>query len=173
MKMNLAAMLCVSLLVIAACDTPTASADNRFEIACQDAVRKRLKSPASFQLARLTNVSVPITYSDHEKAVINARAKKLHDRRDAGTITSKEETELLSLVLKKDGILKTESGQGPWLLSAIVEYDAQNGFGALIRGIATCEYEASHGKFNEFADEDEIMVDGKTYTDWLINQASQ
>ena len=147
----------------------------RFEIACVEALKKRLKSPSSFALIEKTDVSKEISISNEEEKALRARFSELLAKDKEKTLASEEKLELARMSLKIAGLndVKHGRGEGEKLLSLIIEYDAHNGFGVLIRSTQRCEYNAPLGTFSSYADHDDVLINGKTYTDWLIEQVKR
>ena len=175
LKLELCVIIGIFSLVLSGCNSESIQKDKdflRFETACIEALKKRLKSPSSFQLINKTDVSKKVIVSGEDEKVLRARYSELIAKDKETTLTQKEDLELARMDLKILGLndVKNGRGEGAKLLSVIVEYDAQNAFGALIRGIERCEYNAPLGDFGSYADHDDVLIGGKTYTDWLIER---
>ena len=59
-----------------------------------------------------------------------------------------------------------EHGGGVSFL-VVIEYDAQNSFGASLRDTSLCSHDSYGGEFGEYDDEDDVLIDGQKYLDWL------
>ncbi|WP_140984779.1 hypothetical protein [Asticcacaulis tiandongensis] len=105
---------------------------------CEDEFKKRLKSPISYlRYSEKTSINVSSQYG-YEKSCRGDWCK-------GKTITIKE-------------------GDKRW--NSIIEYDASNSFGAMIRGRYECDYFG-----NDFSNETNLLIDGMTPSEYSYQSA--
>ncbi|MBC7280011.1 hypothetical protein [Hoeflea sp.] len=112
---------------------------------CEDVLKRRLKSPSSYKRVKM--------WPSEKSLSAEQYAVEKPDMADS------------SYGLKK--LADIESGAlKPVLRQVLIEYDAQNGFGAAIRGAAKCSYVADSS--NDRILGIMVRINGKTHTDWLV-----
>ena len=161
-------LILIGAIVLTGCDSLTGSSKDftRFETACSEALKKRLKAPSTFELVKTTDVSKPI---DFDLDLIKARLKEF-DARKSYSLLSYEQLERANLTAKLARLNAAEDGDSYIQLSIIIEYDSQNSYGALLRGTSRCEYESWNGAFSDSKTYNDVLIDGQEYTDWLIGK---
>lgn len=116
---------------------------------CSEALKLRLKTPATFSLAK------------------SFRDDRLVDVDEFMEVAGKDSE------FERNN-LKLDVAQGKIRLSILTlhfSYDAQNGFGALVRSSAKCEAASEDGVTPRGADPMfNFRIDGETYLDWLKTQ---
>ncbi|WP_084398272.1 hypothetical protein [Henriciella aquimarina] len=137
----------------------------KFQSACVDAIKKRLKAPSTFELIEAT--------ADHQKVplpaeqVIRAELESLEDRDDI-------DSRVRQARLRSD-LARATSGEQykATNLRLYIEYDAQNSMGVPLRGAVICTVEG--GPNGEFSADDgwNVEIDGETHTDWIVNQVKR
>ncbi|THK35637.1 hypothetical protein EHS39_23705 [Ensifer sp. MPMI2T] len=121
--------------------------DSEMVTACEASLQKRLRSPSEYKRFEIT--------SYEEKLDRAAFSRYLTDDK-------------VGAVFREAQLREFDRGTlDPTLFSLFISYDAPNAFGTPIRGIARCEYMNARGD-DSGASEHDVMIDGKTYTDWLI-----
>lgn len=140
-----------ALLPLAGCDW----FGDAFVDACEDVLKERLKSPSSY------------------KRISTFESSQLLDEREyAEYLTTRGESEAVqewAMKEFKSGSIK------PTNFSILIEYDADNSYGAAIRGYATCTYISDYGrrpedrKLAKFI----VQVDGENSIEWLRQQLQQ
>ncbi|MGJ8558936.1 MAG: hypothetical protein ACSHX3_01740 [Litorimonas sp.] len=161
-------LISATSVMIAACTPPTP--DQSFQDSCIESIKQRLKSPTSFLLLASTDVSKPL---DSSTEVRDWRSKlgALIDQAEQRDLTIEEKLEQNNLALKLNQASQETAGrQVAKKYELIIEYEAQNSFGASIRDYSTCEYEGWTGQFNPDLHSDNILIDGQTNFDLLIKQ---
>lgn len=143
---------------------------DKFVHACESSLIKRLKSPSTFSLIKITDISEPLD-TQPDLIVWRDRSQELRQISEKRELTNSERLEETRLILKIDAARKAVSGDlSPTKLAAVLEYDAQNSFGTMLRSFAICEFKAWHEEFDATYHSDNVKIDGYTYTDWLLNQ---
>jgi len=178
MKIN--KLLLTTTIVLAGCDVGTITNDKntdlkRFETACVEAIKKRLKSPSSFQFIKTTDISEPIAVANEEMQALRVRlrdGREEYKRMNLKENPTLEESKALLEYARAEAKFANlyANQEDAMLFSILVEYDAQNSFGAMLRGIESCEYTSWGGSFDNRLDYDDVLIDGKTYTNWLLDQ---
>lgn len=116
---------------------------------CEEAIKKRLRSPSSYKRIELTRSERFLTEEEYKARLDRENSSDILKEMDMTSFRTKEIS--------------------PKEISLFVEYDAPNGFGVPIRGHSECTYISERG-----ADPDSylyVSVDGKTNTEWLMQQA--
>ena len=78
-------------------------------------------------------------------------------------IAEEENLERLKLTLKSNAALHG----GGVSFGVLIKYDADNSFGASLRDEKICSHDSFTGEFGEYDDEDDVLIDGQKYLDWL------
>lgn len=139
---------------------------SKFERSCITALKKRLKSPSSFKLVNTTNFTTAMTFSEQETQEIRERLIELSERERSGeNLPAEEDLELLKLSLKSNAALHG----GGVSFGVLIKYDADNSYGASLRDEKICSYDSFTGEFGEYDDEDDVLIDGQKYLDWLLH----
>jgi len=117
--------------------------------ACEEALKARLKSPASYK-----RTSIRMTE---------------HDMDEIGYFVNQD------LMDEKDRALRRKlwSRNPPKFINyaVTISYDAQNGFGALLRNKATCNYFSDDGT-SERASQYSVKINGLSNLEWLRQSLS-
>lgn len=150
-------ILCTSMLALSACDQKQVE-QKRFETACVEELKDNLKAPASFVLVDAQHEKRDYVLGDDEIEKDRERLQYLAGLDDIEPSASNSSDTGVEAVLERFDLeekirtLNTPSPDQPTpvIFSASIDYDAQNGFGALLRGRATCEYNDWDGIFDEF-----------------------
>ena len=164
MRSIFSALVLSVVLLVGACQGSTSSNGGKgykkFEKACVVALKKRLKSPSSFKLESVTNLTQVMTFSEQEAQEIRRRFEELYAKEKSGeTLTPEENLEFLSSSLKLNA---AEHGGGVSFL-VVIEYDAQNSYGASLRDKSICSHDSYGGEFGEYDDEDDVLIDGQKH----------
>jgi hypothetical protein len=133
---------------------------------CENELKSRLKSPSTYSLvsADYSASSIPIP---EWKDILTARSK--------GKYASETEESLKRQFRSLDDHaeeMKTGKYPSPTRFNVFIQYDAQNGFGAMIRGRSLCEYLSSNDS-NSKAASYNIKVDGFDHSEYLIESIKQ
>ena len=126
-----------------------------FLAACDEAIKKRLKAPTTYPRANDGQFPVISVEKTTTKKAVTARLGGSSD--DAS----------YQRVRKSFQDLYRATG-GPFRHEAFIQYDAENSFGAPIRETAKCELYEAQKEPPKDVNADEVLIDGKTYTNWLI-----
>ena len=117
--------------------------------ACEEALRGRLKSPSGYK-------RISIRADGHE-SISPEILEKYYKLAEAQSLTPFDKSMLASGVYK------------PEVYYQLIEYDAPNGFGVPLRGLADCEYVTMYGGLNHMTFLD-VVVDGQSPTLYISNQ---
>jgi len=141
------------------------SYEDRFLEACQTVLKQRLKSPTSFSLLSDPIVQKrPATIEDDMGWTDNP------EKRKADKENISQDPEIKEVFERK---VKRFNSNQHILVRAILEYEAANSYGALIRNYATCTHtDLSPDKFSEL-DALFVMINGYTTNDWILAQLRQ
>ena len=117
--------------------------------ACEEALKARIKSPASYQRA-----SIQMTE---------------HDMDEIGFFVSHDMMDEQDRALRR----KLWERNPPKLTNyaVTISYDAQNGFGALLRNRATCNYFSDDGTYQR-ASQYTVKINGLSNLEWLRQSLS-
>lgn len=141
-------MLAISSLA-AGCDP----FENKMIGFCEDVLKERLKSPSGYSRLKVTEMSEPLS-------IEKWKADQL-----AGPNPQPEVLALRERMMRQNGIT-------PEIFGYIIEYDAPNTFGTLIRTRSMCEYVSVSGSRDD-ATAFNVKVDGFDKTGWLVEQLKQ
>lgn len=108
--------------------------------ACEEALKDTLRSPTSYRRISLMSSERPISMDEY---------------------LADERSPIVKELLKK-------SGGNPVRSVAIIEYDASNAFGAMLRGTAECSYDSLNGDISK-ASAISVKINGKTLTDRMVD----
>jgi hypothetical protein len=134
--------------------TNTYSAEGAFQTACEDSMKKRLRSPSTYRRIEF-KVSKKILSLESYHKIASERI----------SVSSPDSTRFdVQRIKRIESAMKAGTEQ-PYLLSGFIEYDAANAYGTPIRSTVLCEWFA-HSKNDEMWDI-EVRIDGKTYFDYL------
>lgn len=106
----------------------TQSAASKVTDACVDGLKKTLKSPSTFQLVETSEKAQELTideYKDHELIRIRDNYEA-----DLASLYRSVMLDNIEAIRSKHDVVT--------LFSVSIDYDAQNGFGAMLRGKAMC-----------------------------------
>ncbi|MGL4196656.1 MAG: hypothetical protein ACRCSX_02680 [Allorhizobium sp.] len=138
--------IAVAACILAGCGP----AGSQIYAACDDAVKRTLRSPSSY-----ARVDQALTVSDvNEDVFFLYRDINEEDRRQ----TYRRIWENSPPIFKK--------------FRVAVRYDAQNAFGATVRGSFVCEFYSDDGSDHK-ATSTTVVLDGKTLRDRMSEAASQ
>ncbi|THK34642.1 hypothetical protein EHS39_29415 [Ensifer sp. MPMI2T] len=116
---------------------------------CEETLKERLRSPSGYQRIEITRYEEKMDRSEYQ-AYLEAN-EKLAERR---------EFEMRWF---------DQGNKEPTLFEIYINYDAPNAYGTLIRGLVSCEYLDDDGDKSN-ADSYSVKVDGKTKTEWIVEQ---
>jgi len=140
-----------SFLALSACsgDVRDDASQTHFEAACVDKLKENLKAPGSFILVEAHHKQRAYVLGSGEIESDRKRLEYLKNLKteDKGLDVVWEEFDLGEKIRYLD--VPAAKRPKPVTFSASIDYDAQNGFGALLRGHATCEYLDWDGEFDE------------------------
>ncbi|MEY9717917.1 hypothetical protein ABIA22_000407 [Sinorhizobium fredii] len=135
------------LPALSGCNFVASFFESEFVTACEASLQERLRSPSEYKRIKIT--------SYEEKLDRAALTKYLSDERVGDIFLNAELRDF------------DRGNLNPTLFGLLISYDAPNVFGTPIRRTARCEYIDARGD-DSAANEHNVKVDGKTYTDWLI-----
>lgn len=70
-------------------------------------------------------------------------------------------------------VLSALFAMGPsYMIEIVFEYESENGFGAMIAGLATCSYHTHDLSSSDDVEAIKVRIDGLTRTEWLGKQMS-
>ena len=125
---------------------------------CHNMIADRLKSPSSLKI---------ITSNQFETALDFEESKKAFKEVNGALDDSSPQLALFERFIWPE-VLKGER-HGPMKYQLLVEYDAANGFGSIIRGGAVCEMYVENDNYPSPIHMDLYMkLNGKTGYDWKI-----
>jgi hypothetical protein len=104
--------------------------------ACEDALKSQLKAPSTYKLANVAESRLAIPLDEYK----DTELLRIRDGYDADTAV-----EMRGVLNERIEAMK-ENGLEPVRFTLQIEYDAQNAFGAMIRGVAVCTYVSGDGK---------------------------
>lgn len=119
------------------------SAESKFAAACEKALKETLISPSSYKRISTVSAKEPMSVDDYFK-------------------TQPERSENVRALLKS-------ANSTAWRYSLLVEYDASNSMGVLLRSKAVCTDEVL-GDQPPTDNEMIVKVNGKTTTDRIVEQ---
>jgi len=133
--------------------------ESRLVSACEEVLMERLRAPSTYKRIRVEEYETALTQGDYI-TLLDTEIRRA---------SSAELKEVLRA--DRDGRLAhmVRGDTKPTSYAAEIEYDAANGFGVPIRGLAKCTFTSDVGdksKANKFF----VRVDGKTQTEWLIER---
>ena len=70
------------------------------------------------------------------------------------------------------GAVTLRGGAIPTRHSLLLEYDADNSFGASIRDVAICEYDAMNAEALNLSSRD-VILNGKDHHEWLLDNLAR
>lgn len=125
---------CLAAVVLAAVHHIRANGpNNRAIAACYEEIKERIATPATFRAARAEVIDTPMTYQDWLGDLGSTPEASKARRIDVLMMIghSREEAEAQQ---------KSEVPQNPIRRSIVVDYDASNLMGALVRSTFSCDY---------------------------------
>ncbi|QYJ00745.1 hypothetical protein KUV46_15660 [Thalassovita mediterranea] len=151
----------LSLALAAACGETMSQEEKNKQVfldGCKETIEKRLKAPSTVQYVDVTFVGVSSEPIDMEWA-----QQKLDELAESDRVGDGVEAVNLEFAIED---LQAGRPATKDTYAAFISYDAENGFGAPIRMVSTCQLDT----YNKFvANMGAERVDGKTHTDWLID----
>lgn len=137
-------MVLAGTLVLAACS----AFDPPMLTMCEGVLKERLRSPSGYQRISYRSLDRSLTPDEYLAA--------LKEHRPETPISD---------------IDRSEAASGaPTLFQMLIEYDAPNAYGTLVRGNQICDYLGTKAEFAAASDFF-IRIDGKTRIEWLVSQA--
>lgn len=128
----------------------------RFETACVEAIKERLKAPSAFRLIKISRApDKPLTL------------EWLAEHRSKDWSKSEDENERDLGESLKD-IAERQVANGHKIAAAVISYDARNSFGTPLRGQNLCEL--PYNPKGEGFPEREIRIDGQTTFQWMLSR---
>lgn len=122
--------------------------DSAMLTACEASLKKRLLSPSKYERIEIVRSETEMDRQTY--------AKQVGGSTDIPTSHFRSRMQ------------EFESGRvRPKIFTLVISYDALNAFGTPIRSVAQCEYVSNYGDDSQ-ASEVTVSIDGKTYTEWLI-----
>ena len=116
--------------------------------ACEASLQERLKAPSTYRRISVGDEQVRnISFDDYFKA-------------------RGEDSAALKQIL-----IRTSKSQ-PIERSLLLEYDAANSFGVPLRSRVICSY-AGRDRQDYPEMKESVRIDGRTYTEWLVDQANR
>jgi hypothetical protein len=140
--------------------------DNKLVIACESELMDRLKSPSTYVRISAEISKERLSISDW-KDVLIARSKGKYPTESA--VMLKLDLQDLDDSAKEKKIGNQPS---PTRFSVFFNYDAQNGFGALVRGQSNCEYLSSKDDITN-ASKYNVTVDGFSRSQYLVESVKR
>lgn len=143
MKLNFG-LACVLLPALAGCS----AFDSPLIKACEDGVKLRLRSPATYNRVEVVEVARPQPMSADEYVAFQA---KYYPASSNAAV---------------DGLAPS-----PAVHEAFIKYDADNAFGTPIRGVANCKFATEDGKMPVSSISDMmIVINDQTYFEWAADE---
>jgi len=125
--------------------------DTRLTRACETVLAKRLRSPSSYQRIEVTKGDQALTPQEFKVLRIDEiDAPRNAAYRDVNTRTLDQQMAELA-----------SSKIAPMKFVRFISYDAANGYGALVRSTAECDYLSADASLSHISEYD-VRVDGKT-----------
>ncbi|MBW8320039.1 MAG: hypothetical protein K0M49_12790 [Arenimonas sp.] len=124
--------------------------DSELVVACEETLKKRLRSPSSYERIELTSRSTELNTRDEVKAKLIAHG---HD----GALLEAQLRDFDSGTAK------------PTEFSLLIEYDAPNAYGTMLRDVSKCEYFSMSGRVDR-ASWFNVKVDGQTDIEWFTER---
>lgn len=104
--------------------------------ACEAALKAKLKSPSTYQRANVSEMTKKLSFDEYK----DTELLRIRDSYDADTAV------VMRAKLNEKIVEMKRDGEQASLFVQTIEYDAQNAFGAMIRGMAICSYVSGNGK---------------------------
>lgn len=125
--------------------------DGQLVTACETALKKYLRSPSGYQRISIERIDAAWSKEEFENFISDKKTK-----------------------LQVENYRKQyNSGElKPTNFGLLISYDAPNAFGTKIRDKDTCEYSNVYGEEKE-ANEFTVKINGKTYSEALLEQVKQ
>jgi hypothetical protein len=120
---------------------------------CEGVLKKRLKAPSTYRRVSVNSNEKPVGLGDY----FAAQAAKF----------SKDDPTLMKDLSDANIRRLNKSSDHATNFQVFITYDAENSFGAPLRGTALCEYISKSGSDSEASALD-VTVDGKTQFDFVM-----
>jgi hypothetical protein len=140
--------------------------EDKLVILCENELKNRLKSPSSYTRvsAEFSQTSIPIP---EWKDILITQASGKYGGGRKLTLQSN-----LRYIEEHAEDIKSGKYPSPTRFNIHFQYDAQNGFGAMIRGGSLCEFVSSNDSNSEAAYYN-VKVDGFDHSEYLIESIKQ
>lgn len=122
--------------------------DGQFVTACETALKKYLRSPSGYQRISVERVDIPWSKEEFENFLSDQKTK---------------------LQIENYRMQYASAELKPMKFGLLISYDAPNAFGTKVRGKDACEYSDVYGD-EKGANEFTVKINGKTYTETLLEQ---
>ena len=133
--------------------------------ACEEAIKGRLKAPATYSRISSTDVSQPIDTT----GLAEALSEEFDYLNELETLSPEQHLRKAQILPRLIVLEQPELAEGPPMkFKLLIEYDSDNSYGVPIRSTDTCSYEAFDGDTSR-ADAQNVLVNGKNAHDWLIS----
>lgn len=120
-----------------ACDESHNEGLSRLATICEAKIKARLKAPATYQRAKVGEYSFQMTAAEYKD-------RELTKMRDAG-LDGDAWRDAYKKLDSDLAAIESSPTAAPYILEARISYDAQNSFGALLRGNAVCQFVSPDG----------------------------
>ncbi|PJR11494.1 hypothetical protein CEJ86_27390 [Sinorhizobium meliloti] len=126
-----------SIAPAAACDDVHEEALSKMASICEAKIKARLKAPATYQRASVQESALRMTAAEYKDKELTRMRDNISDSDAWRDAYKKLDSDIAAIERSPES--------APMIFETRIAYDAQNGFGALLRGHALCTLISSDG----------------------------